>query len=83
MKMSTKSMPMSVGSVATPPRYMLAWDNYEIYDIYGQLKLSQNLELGFSVENITNRFYVPSYSSINELTAAPGRTARGMFTFRF
>jgi len=83
MKMSTKAPKLQINSALTPPTYQSAWDNYEIYDIYGQLKLSQNLELGFSVENITDRFYVPSYSSISDGVPAPGRTARWMFTFRF
>jgi len=81
-------MKMATGPVQAPSlrgTYLErpVWDNYEVYDLYGQFKLTENLELGFSVENITDRFYVPSYSSLTEATPAPGRTARGMFTFRF
>jgi len=82
MKMASKSPFMQTTSVRTPPIYR-RFNNYEIYDVYGQLKLSKHLELGFSVENIRDRYYIPSYSSPIEFAAAPGRTARGMFTFRF
>jgi len=82
MKMSSKSMISTTRSSLY--KSGVYWDNYEVYDIYGQLKLSKNLELGFSVENIGDRFYIPSYSTMpEESQPAPGRTARGMFTFRF
>jgi len=84
MKMSTKSMPLRRKSNAGIFNSGVNWDNYEVYDIYGQLKVTKNLEFGFSVENIADRFYVPAYSTLaTEAQPAPGRTARGMFTFRF
>jgi len=61
-----------------PHRYV-----HEIYDLYGQLKLTKHLELGFSVENISDRYYFPAYSSGVEAMPAPGRTARSTFTLRF
>jgi len=81
MKTSTKSLPATGGTIRV--KSALAWDNYEVYDIYGQLKLTKNLEMGFSIENVTDKFYAPSHSNYTDGLPAPGRTARGMFTFRF
>lgn len=81
MKMSTASM--YGGTHWSKYVDKTIWDNYEVYDLFGSYAATDNLEFGFSVENVTDRFYVPSYSDTNSALPAPGRTTRGTLTMRF
>ena len=57
------------------------WTSQEIVDLFGSYELNDHLSLGFSVENVTDRYYVPPlYVS---RIPAPGRTFRFYFTARF
>ena len=50
------------------------WAANEIVDLFGSYAFNDNVSLGFSVENLTNRFYTaPLFVS---RIPAPGRTAR-------
>ena len=57
------------------------WTDQRIVDLFGSYEVNDHLALGFSVENVTDRYYMPPLyvSSI----PAPGRTFRVYFTARF
>ena len=60
--------PLEVGVVSN------YWAANEIVDLFGSYAFNDNVALGFSVENLTNRFYTaPLFVS---RIPAPGRTAR-------
>ena len=62
-------------------QYYYYWTDQRIVDLFGSYQVNDRLALGFSVENVMDRYYVaPLYvSSI----PAPGRTFRIYFTARF
>ena len=54
------------------------WTDQRIFDLFGSYQVNDYLSLGFSVENVTDRFYMPPlYVS---RIPAPGRTFRVHFT---
>ena len=57
------------------------WDDQRIFDLFGSYRVNDHLSLGFSVENVTDRYYMPPlYVS---RIPAPGRTFRVHLTARF
>ena len=62
-------------------QYYYYWTDQRIVDLFGSYEVNDHLALGFSVENVMDRYYVPPLyvSSI----PAPGRTFRVYFTARF
>ena len=67
--------PLEVGIVSN------YWAANEIVDLFGSYRFNDNVALGFSVENLTNRFYTaPLFVS---RIPAPGRTARINMTIIF
>ena len=57
------------------------WTSQEIIDLFGSYELNDHLAFGFSVENVTDRYYVPPL--FVSRIPAPGRTFRVHFTARF
>lgn len=74
---------LSGGYLRGAPVSDMTWDEYTVYDLFGSYKITKNIELGFSVENLTDQYYIPSYSNALEALPAPGRTARGTLTLNF
>ena len=57
------------------------WAANEIVDLFGSYRVNDNATLGFSVENLTNRFYMPPL--FVSRIPAPGRTVRVNTTITF
>ncbi|MBF7689021.1 TonB-dependent receptor [Acinetobacter rathckeae] len=74
---------LSGGSMRGVKMSEMIWDKYTVYDLFGDYKINKNWTVGFSVENLTDQYYIPSYSNALEALPAPGRTARGTITFNF
>lgn len=59
------------------------WDDYRVFDLFGSYEPFKNMEIGFSIENLTDRFYVPAQSDALSALPAPGRTARMTLTYKY
>ncbi|HEN3656122.1 TPA: TonB-dependent hemoglobin/transferrin/lactoferrin family receptor, partial [Yersinia enterocolitica] len=59
--------------------YVADWPKYTLFDIYASYKLTNNLTLRSSIENITNRAYLVSYGDSISFTPNRGRTIQGGF----
>ncbi|MFK4872791.1 TonB-dependent receptor domain-containing protein [Novosphingobium sp. ZW T3_23] len=59
----------------------IAWNPYTLLDLTGQYKLTDGLSVDFSVDNVTDRYYVEAMSL--GYVPAPGRTFRIGFTGTF
>ncbi|MBF7683681.1 TonB-dependent receptor [Acinetobacter sp. B5B] len=81
IRRSTSSL--SGGSMRGVKMSDMIWDKYTVYDLFGDYKFNKNWAVGFSIENLTDQYYIPSYSNALEALPAPGRTARGTITFNF
>lgn len=57
------------------------WPAYTLYDVFGSLQLTPSVELGFSVENVRNTYYIDAMGS--DLIPGPGRTFKAMLTMTF
>ena len=57
------------------------WPSQEIVDLFGSYQFNDNVGVGFSVENLGNRYYVVPLSVTR--IPAPGRTVRLNLTARF
>ena len=57
------------------------WPDQRIFDLFASYEVNDHLAFGLSVENVTDRYYLPPLF-INRIPA-PGRTARLDFTARF
>lgn len=57
------------------------WSPSEIYGLFAKYDIHQNLQLGASVENLLDIYYLDAMSSTK--LPAPGRTARLMMTLKF
>ncbi|SED61185.1 TonB-dependent receptor [Rhodobacter sp. 24-YEA-8] len=68
---------MPAGAV-NPPTY---YTKSTILDLFGSYRVNETSSLDFSVENLTDRFYIEPLSATPQ--AAPGRTARVNFTMKF
>ncbi|AOF21879.1 TonB-dependent hemoglobin/transferrin/lactoferrin family receptor [Yersinia enterocolitica] len=76
-----KSSIDNTGNVSTA--YVADWPEYTIFDIYASYKLTNNLILRSSMENITNRAYLVSYGDSISFTPNRGRTIQGGFEYKF
>jgi hemoglobin/transferrin/lactoferrin receptor protein len=63
---------------ANPLIGMIPWNPVLIFDLYGEYDLTENAKLTFSVENLTDLYYVDPLSLM--LVPSPGRTLRVGFT---
>ena len=63
------------------PGFVRFWGGEEIVDLFGSYQLSDQLGLGFSVENVSDVYYNPP-NMISRIPA-PGRTFRINFTAAF
>lgn len=82
-KVRRSTASLSGGSMRGVKMSDMIWDKYTVYDLFGDYKINKNWTVGFSVENLTDQYYIPSYSNALEALPAPGRTARGTITFNF
>ena len=57
------------------------WHGQQIFDLFASYEVNDHLAFGLSVENVTDRYYLPPLN-ISDIPA-PGRTARVDFTARF
>ncbi|WP_165491587.1 TonB-dependent receptor domain-containing protein [Stutzerimonas kirkiae] len=67
-----------------PMRYrsLIGWAGYTVYDLFASYAVNKNLQLGLSVENLRDTYYLEAgTTSIN--LPSPGRTARGTITVKF
>lgn len=71
------------GSNAGSYRDNLIWQAYEIYDLFGGYQVNRNLDIGFSIENLRDRFYMDNLTNNMEALPSPGRTSRVTVTARF
>lgn len=63
--------------------YVADWPSYTIFDLYASYKLTNNLILRSSIENITNRAYIISYGDSLSFAPNRGRTIQGSFEYKF
>ncbi|QHB30857.1 TonB-dependent hemoglobin/transferrin/lactoferrin family receptor [Yersinia canariae] len=63
--------------------YVADWPKYTIFDLYASYKLTNNLTLRSSIENITNRAYLISYGDSLSFAPNRGRTIQGGFEYKF
>lgn len=63
--------------------YVADWPKYILFDIYASYKVTNNLILRSSIENITNRAYIVNYGDSLSLTPNRGRTVQGSIEYRF
>jgi hemoglobin/transferrin/lactoferrin receptor protein len=52
----------------------VTWPKYQIFDVFGSYKLTEDAEINFSVENITDEYYFGALASVG--LPSPGRTVR-------
>ncbi|CNL33473.1 putative TonB dependent receptor protein [Yersinia frederiksenii] len=76
-----KSAINNFGSVSQ--LYVADWPKYALFDFYINYKVTNNLTLRGSVENITNRAYLVSYGDTLSFTPNRGRTIQGGIEYRF
>lgn len=57
------------------------WKPYEIFDLFGSYDVTPNLKLGFSIENVADKYYVGAMN-FNGLPS-PGRSIKGSLTYTF
>ena len=57
------------------------WNPYEVYDVFGSYRFNENLKMDFSVENVTDRYYLDALSDAK--VPSPGRTFRFNMTATF
>ncbi|WP_157793299.1 TonB-dependent receptor, partial [Yersinia pestis] len=54
-----------------------------VYDLYASYKVTNNLILRSSIENITNRAYLVNYGDTLSFAPSRGRTIQGGFEYKF
>lgn len=59
------------------------WPSYTTWDLFASYRVSRNLLLRTTVENIRDRSYVSGYSDIFTKSYGPGRTVMGGFELQF
>lgn len=57
------------------------WSAATLWDAFGNLKLMPWLDIGFSIENLQDKYYIDPISS--DVVPAPGRTFKAMLTATF
>ncbi|MCG7532313.1 TonB-dependent receptor [Psychrobium sp. MM17-31] len=71
-----------IGKRNSVPRYNantgfnppVLWESYRLLDLYAKYKFSDDITIDFTVDNVTDRYYIDALSL--GLVPAPGRTAR-------
>ncbi|ABP41884.1 TonB-dependent receptor [Yersinia pestis subsp. microtus bv. Caucasica] len=63
--------------------YVADWPKYIVYDLYASYKVTNNLILRSSIENITNRAYLVNYGDTLSFAPSRGRTIQGGFEYKF
>ena len=63
--------------------YVADWPKYTLFDLYASYKVTNNLTLRSSIENITNRAYIVSYGDSLSFSPNRGRTIQGGFEYKF
>ncbi|MGA4633432.1 TonB-dependent hemoglobin/transferrin/lactoferrin family receptor [Pseudomonas solani] len=63
--------------------YPLIWKSYVVWDFYSAYRVSDNLTLRLSVENLRDRAYVVPMGDALAATMGRGRTAQGTVEIRF
>ncbi|MBE0457296.1 TonB-dependent receptor [Pseudoalteromonas prydzensis] len=59
----------------------VAWHSYELIDLFASYQISNDLNIDFNIDNITDKYYLDALSL--GLVPAPGRTARLGITLNF
>lgn len=57
------------------------WNPYTLVDVYASYKFNEHASFDFSIDNLTDRYYVDALNAIP--VPAPGRTVRVSFTTKF
>ncbi|WP_445364688.1 TonB-dependent receptor domain-containing protein [Microbulbifer sp. ANSA003] len=57
------------------------WHSYNLVDIYTKFKLNNSFSVDFTVDNVTDQYYLDALSL--GLVPAPGRTARLSLTYQY
>lgn len=78
-----------VGKRNSIPRYNaptgfnqpVLWRSYRLYDLYAKYNINDNASMDFTVDNITDRYYLDALSL--GVVPAPGRTAKLSMTLQF
>ncbi|MEF3099122.1 heme acquisition protein HasR [Raoultella ornithinolytica] len=70
-------------SVPSNYPYLADWPRYTLFDLYASYRVTDNLTLRGSVENVSNRAYVVSYGETLGNTLGRGRTVQGGIEYRF
>ncbi len=70
-------------SLYSDPVSGLPWDNSKILDLFAEYKINEYLNVNLSVDNITNQFYYPAFTSLQDPLPAPGRVAKLILTANF
>ncbi|QLF93551.1 TonB-dependent hemoglobin/transferrin/lactoferrin family receptor [Pseudomonas sp. ABC1] len=63
--------------------YVADWPEYTLVDLYASYRLSSQLKLSASVENVGNRAYIVNYGDSVSYTLGRGRTVQGALEYRF
>ena len=63
--------------------YVADWPKYTLFDLYASYKVTNNLTLRSTIENITNRAYIVSYGDSLSFAPNRGRTIQGGFEYKF
>ena len=63
--------------------YVADWPKYTLFDLYASYKVTNNLTLRSTIENITNRAYIVSYGDSLSFAPNRGRTIQGCFEYKF
>ncbi|CNF14800.1 TonB-dependent hemoglobin/transferrin/lactoferrin family receptor [Yersinia nurmii] len=63
--------------------YVADWPKYTVFDLYASYKITNNLILRTSIENISNRAYLVNYGDSLSFSASRGRTIQGGFEYKF
>lgn len=63
--------------------YLADWPKYTLVDLYASYRLTDNLTVRGSVENLANRAYVVSYGESLSNTLGRGRTIQGGVEYKF
>lgn len=70
-------------SIPSNSPYLADWPRYTLFDLYASYRLTDDLTVRGSVENVSNRAYVVSYGETLGNTLGRGRTIQGGIEYRF
>lgn len=63
--------------------FIADWPKYTLFDVYSSYKLTENLKVSGTIENLTNRAYLVGYGDTQSYTLGRGRTFQGGITYEF